>query len=254
MLKFFRKIRQQLLSENQTSKYLLYAVGEILLVMIGILLALQVNTWNQKRLEQQQELATVQALQNELVVNKAYHTNLLSGLEKNVKKNSLKLIELTGPKPEGISETEFLKLVFFTSRIPPYTPKTPTFQKLINSEDFSLIQYDSMKILLIEYQALLNWVRGDFEGLRMNGQKQEEYEKTHLVRLNMVLGSQSKWLHIFENIPPSKFHIQPKKILADPVFENLIVETIISYNYVDRSMDKLLQHIELMQQFIKQHY
>ncbi len=48
MLKFFRKIRQQLLSENNFSKYLLYAAGEILLVMIGILLALQVNNWNEE--------------------------------------------------------------------------------------------------------------------------------------------------------------------------------------------------------------
>lgn len=49
MLRFFRKIRQQFLLENQVSKYLLYAFGEILLVMIGILLALQVNNWNEVR-------------------------------------------------------------------------------------------------------------------------------------------------------------------------------------------------------------
>lgn len=49
MIKFFRKIRQNLLSEGKTGKYLKYAIGETLLVMIGILLALQVNTWNEKR-------------------------------------------------------------------------------------------------------------------------------------------------------------------------------------------------------------
>lgn len=46
MIKFFRKIRQNLLLENKTGKYLKYAIGEIILVMIGILLALQVNNWN----------------------------------------------------------------------------------------------------------------------------------------------------------------------------------------------------------------
>ncbi|TVZ59211.1 hypothetical protein NA63_1738 [Flavobacteriaceae bacterium MAR_2010_105] len=46
MIKFFRKIRQKLLTENKFSKYLLYAIGEILLVVIGILLALQINNWN----------------------------------------------------------------------------------------------------------------------------------------------------------------------------------------------------------------
>ena len=49
MLKFFRSIRQDLLSENKIGKYLLYALGEILLVMIGILLALQVNNWNETK-------------------------------------------------------------------------------------------------------------------------------------------------------------------------------------------------------------
>ena len=49
MIKFFRKIRQRLLTENKFSKYLLYAIGEIALVMIGILLALQVNDWNENK-------------------------------------------------------------------------------------------------------------------------------------------------------------------------------------------------------------
>ena len=44
MIKFFRKIRQKMLTENKFSKYLLYAIGEIILVVIGILIALQLNT------------------------------------------------------------------------------------------------------------------------------------------------------------------------------------------------------------------
>ncbi|MFT6796607.1 MAG: hypothetical protein ACJART_001751 [Maribacter sp.] len=49
MIKFFRKIRQRLLTENKFSKYLLYAIGEIVLVVIGILIALQINTWNEEQ-------------------------------------------------------------------------------------------------------------------------------------------------------------------------------------------------------------
>ena len=49
MFKFFRKIRQQLLSQNKISKYLLYAIGEIVLVVIGILIALSINNWNEDR-------------------------------------------------------------------------------------------------------------------------------------------------------------------------------------------------------------
>lgn len=51
MIKFFRHIRKNLLMENKTSKYFKYAIGEIILVMIGILLALQVSNWNEQRKE-----------------------------------------------------------------------------------------------------------------------------------------------------------------------------------------------------------
>ena len=49
MIKFFRKIRQKLLTENKFSKYLIYAIGEIILVVIGILIALSINNWNENR-------------------------------------------------------------------------------------------------------------------------------------------------------------------------------------------------------------
>ncbi|MBO6650379.1 MAG: hypothetical protein JJ927_05075 [Balneola sp.] len=55
MIKFFRKIRQKFLSESKFSKYLVYAIGEVFLVMIGILLAFQVNQWNESRKGQKLE-------------------------------------------------------------------------------------------------------------------------------------------------------------------------------------------------------
>ncbi|MDX1470920.1 MAG: DUF6090 family protein [Flavobacteriaceae bacterium] len=51
MIKFFRLIRMRLLSENKAIKYLLYAFGEIILVVIGILIALQINNWNERKKE-----------------------------------------------------------------------------------------------------------------------------------------------------------------------------------------------------------
>ena len=55
MIQLFRKIRQRLLSENRFSKYLLYALGEIILVVIGILIALQINNSNEHRKIRQRE-------------------------------------------------------------------------------------------------------------------------------------------------------------------------------------------------------
>ena len=51
MIKFFRNIRQNLLRENRFTRYLIYAIGEIILVVIGILIALQINNWNENRKE-----------------------------------------------------------------------------------------------------------------------------------------------------------------------------------------------------------
>lgn len=62
MIKFFRKIRQRLLTENKIIKYLLYAIGEILLVMIGILLALQVNNLNETRKKRKIEIQILKEL------------------------------------------------------------------------------------------------------------------------------------------------------------------------------------------------
>lgn len=71
MINFFRKIRRQLLTENKFSRYLIYAIGEITLVMIGILLALQVNNWNEtnkiKKLEKSTLIEISNALESDLI-------------------------------------------------------------------------------------------------------------------------------------------------------------------------------------------
>jgi len=72
VIRFFRQIRQRLLTDNKFSKYLLYAVGEILLVVIGILIALQVDNWNEARLARQNELVVAQDIYLELLENREY--------------------------------------------------------------------------------------------------------------------------------------------------------------------------------------
>ena len=66
MIKFFRRIRQQLLSENKTGRYFKYAIGEIILVVIGILIALSINNWNEIRKEGSEELKILSEIQSNL--------------------------------------------------------------------------------------------------------------------------------------------------------------------------------------------
>lgn len=66
MIKFFRKTRQKLLSEGKTGNYFKYAIGEIILVVIGILIALQINNWNNDAIAKKQETALVKRLTADL--------------------------------------------------------------------------------------------------------------------------------------------------------------------------------------------
>jgi len=66
MIKFFRNIRQHLLTENKVSKYIVYAIGEIILVVIGILIALALNNWNEKRKERLTEIQLYKEIRDDL--------------------------------------------------------------------------------------------------------------------------------------------------------------------------------------------
>jgi len=104
MIKFFRKIRRKLLSENNFSKYLIYAIGEIILVVIGILIALQINNWNEQHKSNEQELLLLKQLQldlnnnlNEVVeLNKRLQINKL-GIDSLVVRINKKYYDLMVP-------------------------------------------------------------------------------------------------------------------------------------------------------------
>lgn len=78
MLTFFRKLRHRLISENRFTKYLLYAIGEIVLIVIGILIALSINNWNQERNDREKEILILGEMLKEL---ESDHTHLGSKLE-----------------------------------------------------------------------------------------------------------------------------------------------------------------------------
>ena len=81
-MKFFRKIRQDLLSGGKTRKYLKYAIGEIILVVIGILIALQINNWNETNKLNRRELTLLSELKTNLQIN---IVNLENDIQKQTK-------------------------------------------------------------------------------------------------------------------------------------------------------------------------
>ncbi|MDZ7614448.1 MAG: DUF6090 family protein [Flavobacteriaceae bacterium] len=66
MIKLFRKIRQKLIEDNKIGSYLKYAIGEIILVVIGILIALQINNWNENRKDRKQMRTNIQSIKEDI--------------------------------------------------------------------------------------------------------------------------------------------------------------------------------------------
>ena len=85
MIKFFRKIRQDLLSKGKTGKYFKYAIGEIILVVIGILIALQINNWNEKNKQSSYIQQAFLEVQNNLVNDSLQMTRVMARLNSELK-------------------------------------------------------------------------------------------------------------------------------------------------------------------------
>ncbi len=92
MLRFFRSIRKSLLESSHFRKYTVYAIGEILLVMIGILLALQVNNWNQNRLNNQEEERILDAIVKDMD-NIVDYCNVCNLVQKQVIESGNRLLD-----------------------------------------------------------------------------------------------------------------------------------------------------------------
>ena len=141
MLRFFRQIRQRLLSENKFSKYLLYAIGEIVLVVAGILIALQINNWNEYRKSGQAELALLRELKADLEYNKGELEIIMLENQKFLKGYLLinTYIENNWPYAEEL-DAAFSNLDIWAQ---PYLANT-TYET-IKSRGIEIIRNDSLK-------------------------------------------------------------------------------------------------------------
>ena len=106
MIKFFRNIRQNLIMENKTSKYIKYAIGEIVLVVIGILIALQINTWNEARKDRAFEVKMLHEVRNELIQDTIYFKMIKKRAESALEgaKNMMQIYPETEPISDSVSK------------------------------------------------------------------------------------------------------------------------------------------------------
>ncbi|WP_146613668.1 DUF6090 family protein [Algoriphagus yeomjeoni] len=133
MISLFRKIRQKLLTENRVTRYLVYAVGEIFLVVIGILIALQVNNWNEERKRNSNFLATIEQIYNGLELESQELDYVIQNLTQ-----QQDLAAILFNNPDSISMEEVLGTLFYLETDPKdfHSSIGFHFQRLIvNPED-----------------------------------------------------------------------------------------------------------------------
>jgi len=150
MIKFFRKIRHRLLTENKFSKYLIYAFGEIILVMIGILLALQVNSWNQKRLDSLEEKKILSSLKQDFR-NSIDEFETLNLIRRDLILAATEIFKLS-PGTVGEYSSRHLDSLFSkTLSGPTFNNKSGPLNVLLTSGKINLISNIPLKEILIEW-------------------------------------------------------------------------------------------------------
>ncbi len=140
MITFFRNIRQKLVSENKTAKYLKYALGEIALVMIGILLAMQINNWNQNRLHKNEFNNILETINQDLKRDTLVAGALIKYYTQ-IEKNSLKIIHKKVNRYNYKQHPEARSLV---SRYRSFTIQTKGFEMVKDYSSKNEIRKDSI--------------------------------------------------------------------------------------------------------------
>ncbi len=137
MIKFFRKNRQRLLTENKYSKYFHYADGEIALLVIGILIAFQINNWNENRKVDNTRENYFRQLLSDLETDKTYYNSVISSLESSsVGYNNYKKIY----KEPGLNISKiFIQLGKLEYSVLQIEYKTSTIKTLISTGEIKLI-------------------------------------------------------------------------------------------------------------------
>ena len=252
MIKFFRKIRQKLLQENRVSKYLLYAFGEIILVVIGILIALQINDWNEDRKNNNTEQKLLNALQMEFESNLKILEDNIQLNDSNIN-NSLLLGEYTNPTLSSFNEKEISLLMLGVFKDEPrFFPIQGTIEEIINSGKLSIISNSNLRKALSDWQSKVDNInRQEVYVVERRDIGHEFFIKEGNFRRHLNLISVGK-----NNITASKFANNDFAFLTKQEFESqlylfVVASKNLKENFYLPLREDILQIIQLIKSEIK---
>jgi hypothetical protein len=154
MINFFRNTRKKMADDNRPIKYMRYAIGEIVLVVIGILIALQINTWNQERISKIEESSILKNIHAEFLQNKEA-LNTTDRFNKDCYNTTRSLIQLVGKSREEIMRYNPDSLLFLSLETGTFRPSENTISDLIQSGRLQILHNEGLKILLYQWSSAM---------------------------------------------------------------------------------------------------
>jgi len=206
MFRIFRRIREEIVLGNKTRRYTSYAAGELVLVVAGILIALQINNWNEERVEQQQIAdyahALIKDLERDLV--------MIEIIEKEVNVLIKKIDTLAAYiDNKSVDELRNIDLYYLMSApfYRPYAWNRTALEQIKNSGALRQMENQELAAKISAYEAFTNHLEGDFEFDRTAGTRAIELASTvidmNYQGLHEIFGSGSPNTFSF---PDSPFH------------------------------------------------
>lgn len=219
------------MKKNKTGKYFKYAIGEIVLVVIGILIALSINNWNENRKEMNKLKVLTENLHNEFKTNLEELEVDLNRLKRKISAgNAIKTY--IGIEKIEISEFKVDSLLFEAFISPTWNPSTFTLNEVKNSGKLSDIKNTKLKLLLYQwerlYEDIIEWqnsltssLEGPLAILKRKGSV-----------VNMDFYNQ-------DNIHKSKFNIRNSNLLNEILFENELENNLYSARELEKRYNKV---------------
>jgi hypothetical protein len=230
-VKIFRKQRFQLVADNKVAKYLRYAIGEILLVVIGILIALQVNNWNEHQKLKASEQQVLKSLLKEFQNNQKLLEETILRNKENLDA-AQNLGKYTGPHLPPINEKELSQLMVGTFKyMVNYLPSMGTLYDVINSGKLSLISNQELRSNLAAFESVTDNVH------RQENDVKEEQNVAHDFFISK--GNFRRHLNVIDvaliDPTPSRFPNNDFKFLENPEFENHLYYYIVMAANLDKN-------------------
>ena len=151
----FRRIRRRFLAQNKFTRYLLYAIGEVVLVVIGILIALQVNNYNQQQQDRKQEELLLVSLHDEFIRNKAQFDSVVKVHHRSLRSAQFVMDQFPIDPVKADLDTLGYHL-YYMGWVYTFNPSRGVTNSLVNTSSFGLITNDTLRELLIGWNDVVS--------------------------------------------------------------------------------------------------